>query len=221
MLCSLHQAINNVQINIKFNFPFAFSVPNLTFAHPKKMSMSHRREFEIPFVGLKPGEHVFEYRVDDKFFVAYGEQDFSNCIANVKLSLDKKKGFMQLRFDVDGNADVACDRCGNTLNKQLWDEFNLVVKIVDEPELMNEQEVDPDVHYIGRSESHLLVADWIYEFINLSIPMQNVCGEDATGKSLCNEEVIKKLEQMENEVTKNSAPLWKGLEKLKGFQEEN
>ncbi|MFX7792992.1 YceD family protein, partial [Acinetobacter baumannii] len=67
------------------------------------------------------------------------------------------------------------------------------------------------------NESHLQVADWMYEFVNLSIPMQNVCGEDAEGKSLCNEEVIKKLEQMESNVNKEVNPLWKELEKLKGF----
>jgi len=51
--------------------------------------MSHRREFEIAFVGLKPGIHVFEYGIDDQFFVPYGEQDFINLEANVKLSLEK------------------------------------------------------------------------------------------------------------------------------------
>ena len=35
---------------------------------------------------------------------------------------------------------------------------------------MNDQEDDPDVYYISRGESHIDVADWIYEFINLSIP---------------------------------------------------
>src|SRR5476649_1475148 len=105
--------------------------------------MSQRREYEIAFVGLKPGIHIYEYRVEDKFFVEYGEQDFTNCMANIKLVLDKKTGFMQLKFDVDGTLDAVCDRCGNTLPMQLWDEFNIIVKIVDEPEVMNEQEEDP------------------------------------------------------------------------------
>lgn len=60
--------------------------------------MGNRRAFEIAFVGLKPGLHVFEYRVDDKFFADYGEQDFTNCIANIKLSLDKKKRFYAIAF---------------------------------------------------------------------------------------------------------------------------
>ena len=68
--------------------------------------MSHRREYEIAFVGLKPGVHVYEYRIEDKFFAPYGEQDLKNCIAEVKLSLERNSGFMQLHFDIDGKADV-------------------------------------------------------------------------------------------------------------------
>ncbi|TAG08535.1 MAG: DUF177 domain-containing protein, partial [Sphingobacteriia bacterium] len=86
---------------------------------------------------MKPEIHIYEYKVDDEFFVAYGEQDFTNCVANIKLSLDKKTGFMLLKFDVDGTVQAGCDRCGNTLPLQLWDEFNIIVKMVDEPDSMN------------------------------------------------------------------------------------
>ena len=179
--------------------------------------MSQRREYEIAFVGLKPGMHVFEYRVEDKFFVPYGEQDFTNCIANIKLSLDKKNGFMQLKFDVDGTVDVICDKCGNTLPMQLWDEFNIIVKMVDEPELMNEQEEDPDVYYISRGESHLHMADWIYEFVNLSIPLQKMCKVEEMGAK-CNSEVLEKLRKMEEQAQKDSNTVWKGLDRFKNLE---
>ena len=180
--------------------------------------MSQRREYEIAFVGLKPGMHVFEYRVEDKFFVPYGEQDFTNCIANIKLSLDKKNGFMQLKFDVDGTVDVICDKCGNILPMQLWDEFNIIVKIVDEPEVMNEQEEDPDVYYISRGESHLHMADWIYEFVNLSIPLQKMCKEEEMGGAKCNIEVLEKLRKMEEQAQKDSNTVWKGLDRFKNLE---
>ena len=54
--------------------------------------MSQHREYEIAFVGLKPGIHIYEYRIEDTFFAPYGEQDFENCIANIKLSLHCKHG---------------------------------------------------------------------------------------------------------------------------------
>lgn len=179
--------------------------------------MNFRREFEIAFVGLKPGIHNYEYRVDDKFFSNYGNQDFEHCNAAIKLELDKKPSFMLLKFDIDGVADVNCDRCGNPLALKLWEEFKVMVKLVDNPEEMNEQEEDPDVYYISRGESHLHLADWIYEFINLSIPMQKMCPPDEIGGPQCNKEVLEKLSKIE--VKKDEVnPLWKGLEKFKNLK---
>lgn len=180
--------------------------------------MNHRRAYEIAFVGLKPGLHEFDYQIDDKFFVHYGEQDFSNCKAVVKLQLEKNNSFMLLRFDVDGAVDVNCDRCGNKLTLQLWDEFKITVKMVDDPEIMNEQEEDPDVYYISKGESHLYVGDWIYEFINLSVPMQKMCNEDEIGGPQCNKEVLEKLKQMENDVKKTNNSIWKGLEQFRNLE---
>lgn len=180
--------------------------------------MSHRREFEIAFVGLKPGIHVYEYKVEDKFFVPYGEQDFKNCVADIKLSLEKNNGFMLLRFDIGGTMESGCDRCGNPLSFQLWDEFNIIVKMVENPEEMNEQEEDPDVYYISRGESHLHLADWIYEFINLSIPLQKMCKEEEMGGPKCNKEVLEKLKKMEEEVKKDTPTIWKGLDQFKNLE---
>jgi uncharacterized metal-binding protein YceD (DUF177 family) len=179
--------------------------------------MSSRRNYDIAFVGLKPGIHEFEYDIDDKFFVQYQEQDFRNCIAHIKLTLDKNSGFMLLKFEVGGRLEVTCDRCGNGFPLDLWDEFNIMVKMVDEPDVMNEQEEDPDVYYISKGESHLHISDWIYEFVNLTIPMQRMCGPDEIGGPSCNKEVLAMLEKLGTEHTMASNPLWKGLEKFKNL----
>ena len=179
--------------------------------------MNSKREFEIPFVGLKPGIHEYQYKITEKFFEPYQQQDFKNCIANVKLSLDKKTGFMLLKFEIGGNVEVNCDRCGNDLPIDLWDEFNIVVKLVDDPEGMNAQEEDPDVYYISRGESHLHVSDWIYEFVNLSIPMQKMCKLEEIGGPHCNKEVLEMLKRMDEENQREGNPVWKGLEKFKNL----
>ncbi len=177
--------------------------------------MNYRRRFDIAFVGLKPGVHEFEYDIDDKFFQEYQEQDFRNCKAQVKLNLDKHNGFMMLKFEVGGKLEVQCDRCGNQLPFDLWDEFNVLVKMVENPEEMNDQEEDPDVYYISRGESHINVGEWIYEFINLSIPMQRMCSEEQIGGPNCNKEVLAMLKKMDIQNSQPANPLWKGLEKFK------
>jgi len=177
--------------------------------------MNYRRTFDIAFVGLKPGIHEYEYNVADKFFTEYGEQDFKNCTAQIKLSLDKQNGFMLLRFEVGGKLELSCDRCGNHLPLDLWDEFRIMVKMVDDADVMNNQEEDPDVYYISRGESHINVSDWIYEFINLSIPMQRMCDEEEIGGPYCNKEVLAMLKKMDVQNSVPTNPLSKGLEKFK------
>ena len=112
----------------------------------KSCLMSRRREFDIAFVGLKPGVHEFNYTISDKFFAEFQEQDFRNCKANVKLLLEKQTSFMLLTFEIGGTLEVTCDRCNSNLPLELWDEFKMTVKMVEEPELMNEQEEDPVFH---------------------------------------------------------------------------
>ncbi len=178
--------------------------------------MNNRRDFEIAFVGLKPGIHEFRFDIDDTFFDAFQQQDFRNVTAHVKLTLDKNNSFLLLKFEIGGKLDVSCDRCNNNLPMELWDEFNITVKMVEDPQMMNNQEEDPDVYYINRGASHVDVEGWMYEFINLSIPMQKVCSYDKMNGPHCNTialDVLKGLETEEDKKKEN--PIWKGLEKFK------
>lgn len=182
--------------------------------------MSNRREYEIAFVGLKPGVHEFNYEIDDRFFEEYQEQDFRQTKAHIKLRLEKNNGFMLLRFEVGGKTEVTCDRCSNDLPFELFDEFSITVKMVDDPDMMNDQEEDPDVYYISRGESHLDVKNWIYEFINLSIPMQKTCSYENMDGPHCNPAAREFLNKMKPGDDAPANPLWKGLEKFKGLDSE-
>jgi uncharacterized metal-binding protein YceD (DUF177 family) len=82
---------------------------------------------------------------------------------------------------------------------------------------MNSEEEDPDIFYLDRNDSHLSIANWIYEFISLSVPLQHICKLDEKGKSTCNQKVIDQLnffnENPPSEAT--SKTLWKGLDQFK------
>lgn len=183
--------------------------------------MSSPREFEIAFVGLKPGKHVFEYHIEDKFFEDFQPQDFKNCQADVKLILEKGSGtFLMLRFEVGGTVEVMCDRCSDNLPLQLFDEFLVTVKMVDAPDEMNETEEDPDVWYIGKGESHLDVKGWIYEFINLSLPMQKTCSFENMDGPYCNAAARELLKGMKAGAAGTENPIWKGLDKFKDLDSE-
>ena len=181
--------------------------------------MIRRREFQIAYVGLKPGIHEFTYEIDDSFFDAFQAPDFRKCRAQVKLLLDKQNGFLRLTFEIGGKLEVTCDRCNSNLPLELWDEFHITVKMVEEPEIMNEQEEDPDVFYLSRTESHLDVSAWIYEFINLCLPIQKSCGYEEMDGPFCNpqaREWLKKTDTPPPDPSEN--PIWKGLERFKDLE---
>ena len=183
--------------------------------------MNNRREYEIAFVGLKPGVHEFNYEIDDTFFEDFQEQDFKNTKANIKLLLDKNSGsFLILRFEIGGSVEVICDRCNSNLPLQLFEEFVVTVKMVEDPEIMNEQEDDPDVYYISRTESHLNVKNWIYEFINLSIPMQKTCEYENMDGPYCNPAARDLLKRMKAAANEQENPIWKDLKKFKDLGKE-
>jgi uncharacterized metal-binding protein YceD (DUF177 family) len=177
--------------------------------------MQNHREFEIAFVGLKPGITIFEYELGDSFFDQEKSADFNNCNSKIKLLLDRHATFIQLKFEVGGIAEMQCSRCGNSLNIDLWDDFEVVVKMVDNPEELNLENDDPDVYYISKTESHLNVHDWIYEFVQLSMPTHPMCEESEIGGPKCNKEVLAMLDKLTEEARKKENPVWKGLDKFR------
>ena len=42
--------------------------------------MNQKRDFEIAFVGLKPGIHEYHFEITDKFFESFQQQDFHNSL---------------------------------------------------------------------------------------------------------------------------------------------
>ena len=177
--------------------------------------MSGRRDYDIAFLGLNPGTTEFDFELGTTFFEQDKTTYFNDIQAKVNLKLEKNSGFMQLKFEVGGMADILCNRCGNPLKIDLWDDFEMLVKLVDNPDEMNENNEDPDVFFISRTESHLNVKDWLFEFTILSIPQYPVCGEDEEGNSKCNQEVIQMLEKLTENEEKDTTTIWKGLDKFK------
>ena len=172
--------------------------------------MKHNREFEIAFVGLKSGEHVFNYSITDAFFEKFEKPEFNNAAVDVRMVMDKKQGCFLLKFFINGKVTIMCDRCGDDYELLLWDEFELLVKQIDDAEVARKSEDDAEVAYIARSESILDVSTWIYEFIILSVPMQHIHPDDNEGNSTCNQQVLEFLKNQQQ----TGSQQWDKLNKL-------
>lgn len=94
----------------------------------------------------------------------------------------------------------------------LWDEFDIVIKQIDDELVAQKTDDDAEVAYIGRSESILDVSPWIYEFIILSVPIQHIHPDDKDGISTCNPIAIQYLNNLTNS---SNPPIWDDLKKHK------
>lgn len=179
--------------------------------------MRKSRIYEIAHVGLKQGVHEFEYGLDSQFLelMDYNGDPLENFQCKVILRFEKLTNLFQLNFDIHGTATVACDRCGDDMLLQIWDEHKLVIKISYDDNLEEPLE-DDDVVYLPKNESVIDLSKWLYEFVMLSIPMQRVHGNDEEGNSLCNPKALQMLQEHKARYDEEQRQnIWKDLDRLK------
>lgn len=172
------------------------------------------RQYLIAFVGLKTGVHNFNFTADDKFFALFDDSLLKKGYIDIHLKFDKRPSFFLLNFSLAGTVRLPCDRCSAEVDFQVNADYPIVVKF----DRHSDQEQDDsmaDVVYINRNDSHLDVAQLIYEFIHLSIPLNHVTCDNLKGERPCNEEVLKKLRQPAVKPLTSRDPRWDNLSKIK------
>ena len=90
--------------------------------------MKDLKEFDISFVGLKDGEHQFNYLIDNKFFDFYKYEEFNDSNVNVVLSFLKKPTIFELNFKISGWVEVACDLTNELFHQPMDGEMEIIVK---------------------------------------------------------------------------------------------
>lgn len=183
--------------------------------------MKHSMEFEIAWQGLKLGKQVLNFEIDKAFMEAQGQlpDDIAQLSSKVQIDFDKHENFFELHFDIDGKIETLCDRCGDPLNMQLWDEFDLIIKL-DEHSHEAHWEEDADIVFIPRSETVIDLSKWIYEFVRLSIPLHRVHAENGTPDEQCNPEALKLLDQYKEAPTTKENDIWKDLKSIQNLKKK-
>lgn len=164
--------------------------------------------YGIAFVGLKDGETAFSYEIGPDFFEMFEGSPLSKSDVFVHLTFDKKPSLFVLSFFIDGSVTTECDRCLQPFELPIQGQYRLVVKMKDEPT----ESDDPDVLFIRPSEHEVNVAQYIYEYINLSIPMQKSC-DLRVDTIRCDPEVLARLGITHEE--HETDPRWDHLKDLK------
>ena len=88
--------------------------------------------FKIPFVGLKLGQHEFEFDVDDSFFETLSYSLIEKGKLKVWLDLEKKETMLLASFQVDGTVEMVCSRCNESMDAELEGELDVIYKFGNE-----------------------------------------------------------------------------------------
>lgn len=170
--------------------------------------MKYCDQYILEFSGLVDGVHQLEYIVKGEFFreFEYDEIVASNML--VQIELNKQPDMLELKFDFSGYVVCGCDRCAEEYNQPVSGNERLIVKFGEETD-----EATDNVITLPPQEHQVDLSQFIYESIILLLPQRRVHPEDENGKSECNPEIIKKLEELNNHQN-NLDPRWDKLKNI-------
>ena len=166
-------------------------------------------DFIIPIIGLKLGEHSYQFKVDRQFFKEFDNTDLQEGCLQVDLILKKRSNHMELMFRAEGSVNCLCDRCGDGLKLPLDHQEMRIVKFSQE-----DFDNTDDVLVIGREDHEINVSHIVYETIFLGLPIRKFHDQETNGQ-ICDEEVIKKLKEYQKKESKKGVDdRWSALQNL-------
>ncbi|MBC8006012.1 MAG: DUF177 domain-containing protein [Verrucomicrobia bacterium] len=171
--------------------------------------MSILSHYNIAFKGLSIGKHVFEFVADDKFFREFAGGLVDEGTVNVRVTLDKQSSLMTFWFDIKGSVRVQCDLCLEMYDQPIESKERLFVRLGERENIEGD-----DLIWISPDDYQLNVAQLVYEFIGLAVPIKKVHPDDENGNSTCDPEMIEKLNKYMVREDEVDNPVWKDLKKL-------
>ena len=144
-----------------------------------------RKEYVIPFIGLKTGNHLFEYDLTDAFFEEIDDSIIHSGNVHVRLDLEKKETMLVGVFHVEGTVTTECDRCTDSIEVEVEGECQIVYKIGG-----GDVSDDEALVVLEKDAFEVDIEMNLYELVAVSLPLRTIHEiED------CNPEMIALLEK--------------------------
>ncbi len=171
--------------------------------------MCNIESYKIDLKALPQGVTSYDYKLDDGFFKAIDAPGVQRGELSCSLSVNRTDDFYELNFRTAGVIYIPCDLCLEEMDQSIDTQDRLVVKFG------VEYSEDDDMVTVAEEEGILDVSWFIYEFIELNIPIKHV---HAPGK--CNHAMIELLDEhsaaRSGEEGEDAVdPRWEALLKLK------
>ncbi len=176
--------------------------------------MKDLKAFNIAIFGLKDKAYEFDFEGDSSFFALFENSLIEKGNFKVKLVLDKSATMIQLNFTITGSIELTCDRSLEVFDYPLLIEEKHILKFGE-----GNQELTDEIEIMDRNTVTINVAQYLYEFIILSIPMKKIHPKYADQNFEENDEGLliyrsKADEETEESKEEDIDPRWAALRKL-------
>ncbi|MDR1023269.1 MAG: DUF177 domain-containing protein [Prevotellaceae bacterium] len=159
--------------------------------------MNNQYSYDIAYGSLPQGKHTFEFEVNDAFFRRFEGSEISEGQVSVHVDAEKTSNFMALQLGMEGSVKVACDRCLDEFFMPV--DFEGTLTVCFSGDARDDDFSEDEVMNMKPGDTEVDLAQYIYESICLSLPMQRLHPNDDEGVSTCNKEMLAKLHELQEE----------------------
>lgn len=126
-------------------------------------------EFKFPLKSMPVGTQEVDYHIGKQFFVNMEDNDVRNADVKVHLVVEHKNDYYDMRFTMNGEIIVACDRCLDDLALPVDTSYHIIVKYGDD--YRDDSDEFMEIPY---NDADINVAYMIHDTIALTIPIKHV-----------------------------------------------
>jgi len=189
-------------------------INSLIFATHFDKEVKALTQYDIDIYGLKDKQYVFDFESGSEFFEELEQSLIEKGHFKTHLKLDKSATMMLLDFDIVGQVELTCDRSLDVFEEPIEIHERLILKFGD-----HEEQLADNIEMIRQEAVRVNVANYIYEYIALTLPMKKLHPRFRTDEDDKEEESILIYQTPtetpdDDEITENST--WAALLKLKG-----
>jgi len=135
------------------------------------MQKNRLRDFDIEVSHVKEHTlHKFEFQLNDSFFALFEDALIQKGLVQVDVQFEKTPLLIRMNFILNGVVELVCDRSLDTFEQPISSEQLLLFKFTEE----EEGEITEEIIGIKRETIKINIAQYIYEFINLEIPIKKL-----------------------------------------------
>lgn len=175
----------------------------------------------IAYKGLAEGTHRYEWELDDRFFAAFEGSEIRGGRVHAEMTLERKSTMLELKFAINGQVRVECDRCLEECAVPVQWDGGFVARFGDGGEGnggdgKGREEFDGELMWLNPGEGELSVAHYIYESVVLSLPLSRTHADcRPAGVRFITEEEFERAERGSEMQKMADNPEWQKLGELR------